>query len=445
MIHAHSFSRRSFLAGLGATVALPSGALGASGNPDVVVVGAGSAGLAAARTLLDEGLSVVVLEAAGRVGGRAWTESDTFGVPFDHGCSWVMGPADLPYVAMAREWGFTLHNHNSAGESLFVGDRKASSQERGEYDRAWEAINRALNEAGRDGLDVAASSVVPSDMPFSGVSQTWMGAMDFSVDFDELSTLDNWNFGDTGAYYMIREGYGTLVARDGSGLPVKLETPVTAIDWSGEGVAVETPSGTVRARACIVTVSTGVLGSGDISFAPALPLWKQEAIDRLPMGLLMKIALEFDGQRFGLGDNNWLTYHVENVLPARACYFLTFPFSFDLMIGFTGGRFGRELAAAGSGAAVDFALGELAAIFGSDVHKHFVRGLATDWDSNPWTRGAYAAAVPGHHGARDELARPVADRIFFAGEATAAPWYQLAGGAWLNGRSVAREVAATLS
>ena len=83
--------------------------------------------------------------------------------------------------------------------------------------------------------------------------------------------------------------------------------------------------------------------------------------------------------------------------------------------------------------------------FGSDVHKHFVKGLATDWDSNPWTRGAYAAALPGHHGARAELARPVADRIYFAGEATAAPWYQLAGGAWLNGRSVAREVAAVLS
>ncbi len=445
MIDARSFSRRSFLAGLGVAVALPSGAPGASGNPDVVVVGAGSAGLAAARTLLDEGLSVLVLEAAGRMGGRAWTEGDTFGVPFDHGCSWITGPADLPYVAMAREWGFTLHDHNSAGESLFVGDRKATGQERDEYDRAWDAINSALDKAGRDGLDVAASTVVASDMPFSGVSQTWMGAMDFSVDFDELSTLDNWNFGNAGAYYMIREGYGTLVVRDGFDLPVKLQTPVTAIDWSGEGVAVETPSGTVRARACIVTVSTGVLGSGNISFVPALPLWKQEAIDRLPMGLLMKIALEFDGVRFGLGDNNWLTYHVQNLLPARACYFLTFPFGFDLVIGFTGGRFGRELAAAGSDAAVDFALGELVAIFGNDARKHFVRGLATDWDSNPWTRGAYAAALPGHHGARDELARPVADRIFFAGEATAAPWYQLAGGAWLNGRSVARKVAAILS
>ena len=445
MKHAPSWSRRSFLAGLGASVSLPSSTLGVSGNPDVVVVGAGAAGLAAARTLQEEGLSVVVLEAAGRIGGRAWTDTDTFGVPFDRGCSWITGPADLPYIARAREWGFTLLDHSGAGESLFVGDRKASGEEREEYDRAWDAINGALEKAGSDGLDVAASTVVPPGMPFSGVSQTWMGAMDFAVDFDELSTLDNWNYGDVRAYYRVREGFGTLVARDGADLPVTMETPVTRIDWSGEGVATETPSGTVRARACIVTVSAGVLSSGDIAFAPALPVWKQEAFDRLPMGLLMKIGLEFDGERFGLGDNNWLTYHVDNVLPARACYFITFPFSFNLMIGFTGGRFGRELAAAGSDAAIDFALGELAAIFGNDVYKHFVRGLATDWDRDPWTRGAYAAALPGHHGARAELARPVGDRIFFAGEATAAPWYQLAGGAWLNGRAVAREVAALLS
>ena len=111
----------------------------------------------------------------------------------------------------------------------------------------------------------------------------------------------------------------------GADLPVRLATPATEIDWGGDGVAVETPAGTIRARACIVTVSTGVLQAGSIRFAPALPGWKQDAIDNLPMGLLAKVALRFDGERFGLGANQWLTYRVPEETPTEACYFLTFP------------------------------------------------------------------------------------------------------------------------
>ena len=85
------FSRRTFVSGLLASATMPLWAQSIPANPDVIVIGAGSAGLAAARTLIAAGKSVVVLEAANRIGGRAYTESDTFGVPIDHGCSWVMG------------------------------------------------------------------------------------------------------------------------------------------------------------------------------------------------------------------------------------------------------------------------------------------------------------------------------------------------------------------
>ncbi len=439
-----TLDRRSALAMLGAAAVWPRQAHAIPSNPDVVVVGAGAAGISAARTLIGEGLDVVVVEAADRTGGRAWTESDSVGVPFDHGCSWVMGPADLPLVDLARERGYTLLDHSHAGEALRVGDRRAKGQEHRDYDTAWDAINAALDRAGREGLDVAASTVIPGDLPFSGVCQTWMGPMDWAVDFEHLSTMDHWNYGSIGANFMIREGYGSLISELGNGLPVTLSNPATAIDWSGDGVAVETPSGVIRARAVIVTVSTGVLQAGAIAFTPGLPAWKQDAIANLPMGLLLKIALEFDGERFGLRENDWLTYHVGNAMPAQACYFLTFPFGFDVMIGFAGGQFGWDLSAAGGDAAIDFALSELEGLFGSSVRNRFVRGVATSWADNPWTRGAYAAAAPGHHGARGELARPVGDRVFFAGDAVAASYYQLCGGAWLSGDSVARKVAATL-
>ena len=440
----HPVSRRAFLSGALAASALPAWAQALPTNPNVVVIGAGSAGLAAARTLIADGKSVIVIEGADRIGGRAYTESNTFGIPFDHGCSWVMGPSNHPYVKMARDWNFNLLSHGNAGGALYVGDRRATRDEQQEYDTAWTKVESAVNKAGREGLDVAASKVIPKDEDFSGVSQTWMGAMDWAVDFDDLSTMDVWKYGDTESNYMIKEGYGTLVARMGAGLPVQLNTPANRVDWSGDGVSVETQAGTIRAKACIVTVSTGVLGAGSIRFTPELPDWKQMAIGNLPMGLLAKVTLQFDNERFGLVPNQWLTYWVPNQMPAEACYFLTFPFGYNIMIGFIGGAFGWQLSAEGTDAAVDFALGEVVKMFGSKARDHFVKGHLTGWAENPWTLGAYAAAVPGHYGARAELAKPLGERVFFAGEAVAVPYVQLCGGAYLSGEAVAREVAATI-
>ncbi len=437
-------TRRLVLSGLAATATLPAWARALPSDPDVVVIGAGTAGLAAARRLVDEGKSVVIVEAADRVGGRAYTESNTFGVPFDHGCSWLMGPSDLPLIGAARDWDFTLYNHNGAAEAFYVGDRPATASEQGQYDRAWGRITGAFNRAGREGKDVAASSVIPKPLKFDGVPQTWIGPMDWGVDFDDLSTMDYWQSADAEAYFMVKEGLGALIARTAHELPLKLNAAARRIDWSGEGVAVETDAGTIRAKACVVTVSTGVLRAGAIRFVPELPDWKQDAIGHLPMGLLAKVALQFDGERFGLGSSKWLSYWVPPEMPAEACYFLTFPFGFDLMIGFVGGAFGWELSAAGEEAAIDFALGEVEKMFGSKARDHFVRGTFTGWANNPLTLGAYAAAAPGHFDARASLARPLGDRVFFAGEAVAVPYVALCGGAYLSGDAVARDVAAVI-
>jgi len=444
MTSAPTFTRRTVLSGLLASATLPAWAQTLPTNPDVVIVGAGAAGLTAARTLIGEGKSVVVVEAAGRVGGRAYTESDTFGVPFDHGCSWLMGPRSLPLIKEARAFKYTLLNHSGASEALYVGNRRANSSEQSQYNSAWTKIAGALGKAGRAGEDVPAASVIPQDLEFSGTVQSWIGPMDYGADFDELSTQDYWQAADAESYYMVKEGLGRLVAQTGEGLPVQLSTPATRIDWSGEGVKVETPAGTIQAKACIITVSTGVLNAASIKFTPELPDWKQSAIDDLPMGLLQKVALQFDGERFGLGSNKWLTYKTSNEMPAEACFFLTFPFNFDLMIGFLGGKFGWELSTAGEAVAVDFALGEVEKMMGSKARKHFVKGRFTDWATDPNVLGGYTIARAGRYGARAELAKPVADRLFFAGEAVAAPHNALCGGAYLSGADVGGKVASVI-
>ncbi|MGF1444825.1 MAG: flavin monoamine oxidase family protein [Pikeienuella sp.] len=408
-------------------------------NPEVVIVGAGSAGIAAARWLIAAGKSVVLVEAATRIGGRAYTESATFGVPYDHGCAWLQGPRSLPHLDLARELGFTMVDHSGAGEAFFIDGSGASMAEQRRLAAATNAIYTAAWGAG----DVPVASVIPKDLPYSAEAQSWL-TMGYAVDMADCSTADMNSYAEYEVDLLIRDGLGTLVAHLGRNLPVKLGTEVTAVDWSGQGVRVETTAGTIEAAACIVTVSTGVLGSGAIRFTPDLPAEKSQAIADLPMGLLTKIALQFDGARFGLNDNDWLSYAVPQEVPAPACYFVTFPTGLDLSVGFIGGKFAWELSAAGAAAAIDFALAEFVGAVGSQARKHFVKGHMTDWHANPLTQGAYAAARPGRHAARGVLKAPLGERVFFAGEAVGVPLAALCSGAHLSGESAARAALAAL-
>ncbi|WP_371225319.1 flavin monoamine oxidase family protein [Roseovarius sp. 2305UL8-3] len=434
------YSRRAILSGLAAFGAAPALASTPSGDVDVVIIGAGIAGLTAARTLMEAGHSVTVIEAADRIGGRAYTESDTFGVPFDHGCSWINHADKNPWALLAKRGGFELLDHTSAGSAYYVDGELANSAQRKANNQAWGAVTDALAKAGTAGLDVAASTVMPEGMDGIGLPQTWIGPMDWGVDFKDLSTKDYWNSEDSYQDLLVREGLGSVVAHYGRDVPVSLNTPAKSISWGGDGVLVETDSGTIRAKACICTVSTGVLQSNAINFSSPLPDWKQAAIDDLPMGLLAKVTLQFDDTRLGFIPNHWMDYYVPNELPAEAAYFLTWPFDFNYMVGFIGGDFGWELSRAGQDAAVDFALGEVVKIAGSKARDMFIKGHLTDWATNPLVLGGYAAARPGRHDARADLARPVEDRLFFAGEAMATPYNALCSGAFFSGRDTAQNV-----
>ena len=433
--------RRRFLATLLATASLPAWARAQTANPDVVVIGAGSAGLAAAHTLAEKGLSFVLLEAKDRIGGRAFTDTESFGIPFDHGCSWLHKSDRNPYTDIAKEAGFTLLNHDDAGEAVFVGDRPADAAELDAYGEAWDATINTIARLGSKVEDVAPGPSIPVALPWSHVSNSWLGPMSLGADVDEFSAVDWYQLDSTEPNLMIREGYGTLVAHFGRDVPVSLATPARTIRWGGSLVEVETDAGTIAAKACILTVSTGVLAAETIRFDPPLPAEKLEAIDNVPMGLLCKIPLQFQGTRFDLTPNDWLTYASTS---EQVCYFLSWPFDFDLMIGWVGGRFGWELSKASEAEAVDFALGELRNIFGADIDKHFVKGRFTQWANDPDVRGAYAHQRPGAMGARNTLMMPLAERLFFAGEATGEGLAMTCGGAFNSGARAARQAAIAL-
>jgi monoamine oxidase len=440
-------SRRGLLAGLGGATAVTLLSQGAwtqgsslPSDVDVAIVGAGAAGLAAARSLVAAGKSVIVLEAMNRIGGRAFTESENLGLPFDWGCAWIHSADRNPFFPLAKEWGFTLAEHDDSVDRVYYGSRRFNDKEMKRVKQIYEEIVAANEKAARS-RDGAVSSVRAIRTPEEQVAATYIGPMDMAVDLDELSTRDYNDQAELEPNYLVREGLGTIVHRFGDGVPVSLQTPVRRIRYGGPGVVLETDKGEVRARATIVTVSTGVLRAGTIAFDPILPDWKETAIADVPMGMLAKIPLIIDGERFGLKPFEDILCEQQS---NQDIYFLAFPFDFNLMIGFVGGDFGWEMSAAGRDVAVDFATGALKRMFGNDAGKHVVRGEMSCWASNPWVRGAYSAARPGRTAARGELGRPVADRLFFAGEALAGEFAQTVGGAAKSGEATAKAVLKTL-
>lgn len=406
---------------------------------DVVIVGAGAAGLAAAKTLREKGNSFVVLEAMDRIGGRAWTTDTDFGVPFDIGCAWLHAADRNPFFPEAQAAGWTLYHHDMTLDHLYFGDRKATAAEMARMAEAEAALSACIEA--HDGPDDRLSGLI-GNCHCLRANSTFAGPMDFGKDDDEISVEDYRTAADLDPNYFTKEGFGALIHRWGADVPVTTGAPVRTLRWDGPGVVAEGPFGRIAARAAIVTASTGALQFEEIGFSPRLPDAHLEAIFDLPMGLLTKIPVTVSGARLGLSafDDLLIERHARHDL-----FFLCFPWDLDLMVGFVGGDFAWEMEAAGADAAVDFVTDRLCDIFGSQARRYIGKGMMTNWSGERFVRGGYAAARPGKAGARKALRRSVGDRIWFAGEALAGGLIQTAAGARLSGVEVAGEVAAHLA
>jgi len=404
---------------------------------DIAVIGAGAAGLAAAKTAAAAGYRVAALEAKGRIGGRAWTEGEILGVPLDHGCHWLHSADRNPWVDIARDLGRGV-GPEARDRHIHLGDRWASDDEVADWDDYADAAFAAMVAAERD---VAADTMIDRDARWASLFDAWLGMIN-GVNGDATSTLDHANYVDTHENWRVEGAYGALVAAYGADAPVALETPALRVDWSGKAIRVETPCGVLAARAVIVTVSTAVLAAERIVFDPPLPDWKRTAIDGLPMGAAEKVALRFDADVFG--DPAGL-YALFSSADADTMSFQIRSAGAPLAVGYAGGRLARELAAMEADAAVAFALERLKRVFGSGVARHVVAAVRTGWGTDPDIGGGYSAARPGKAHLRADMARPVDDRLFFAGEAASLPYYSTAHGAYLTGVAAAEAAVAAIS
>ena len=409
-------------------------------NPDVVIVGAGSSGLSAAKKLQELGTSYVVLEASDRIGGRAYTESNVLGQPVDHGCSWISGSNDNIFSDLGKNNNFTLVDHSNPEIEMFERDgTKSQKAAINEYKKSELRIREIIREKGRQGIDIPASGIIPK-IPYGECFQNWEGALNYAVDIDQISTAEYWHLKDSQPSFIVKEGLGSLVATLNNNFPIALNTSVLKIEYSGSGVKVVTSKGTILAKACICTVSVGVLKSEKIKFTPPLPNHVQKALAGIQMGLLIKIPLLFDGTRLGFKENSFLQYNISQQNIGSACYFLAWPTGHDYIVGFIGGRFAWNLSKQGGEEIVEYALSELESLSGNDIRKHFLKGFAFDWANNPLTKGSYSAVKPGCFGARDLLSEPIAEKLIFAGEATAGNLAGLVNGAYESGKMAASRI-----
>lgn len=438
----NSQTRRSALRGSIATAAL----LGMTSrlfaaDVDVLIIGAGAAGISAAREFQKLGVGFRLIEARDRIGGRAFTDT-SLGISFDAGAEIIHFAESNPWVALAQQLKIELDvsGGRMGGWQVFSAGKPLGVMERGRRWQAFREMEARMTAVERTGRDISLAEAVADLEPEQRAIARSGLLLVLGEDGERISVLDNqqlWN----GADYTTRDGYGALVAAYGNGLPVSLSVRAETIRWNQGGVEAETSSGTIRARAAIITVPVGVLKSGAIRFVPELPASTQDALAGIGMGALTKIALRLNGERFDLNDSTTL---MDGTRSEAIMMIEMLPDGKPLAVAVCGGDFARGLGAAGEAAAVAHLTDTLVGMLGSSMRRAVSGGRLASWWADPLSRGAYSICLPGHSAARAALAQPVAARLWFAGEATAGGGSMTVGGATLSARKAAAECAARL-
>ena len=417
-----------------------------STQTDVVIVGAGPAGLSAAKELERLGISFVVVEASHRIGGRAYSEEIAPGVWFDLGCAYMeLGPrADTridetnPFIDFGIEQGHKVEEYSYESHYVYNG-KPLDETETKALEQYYANCDEAIRLSVEQGDDCAISDIVDIENPYVTPYMDMM-AVTAPKDLDEASSADFFHRAIDDRSFNTLYGYGNLVAQWGSDVEVSVNTKAESIDWSGKDVLVTTAKGPIRARCLISTVSNGILAAQHIHFNPQLPDWKLEAIQAVPMGYENKIGVHFTTEICSREDSGHYQAWSDD---AQGAYIDVNLMSTNVATVFMGGRFSVWMEQQGPQAAREFAVDLLADLFGSAIRQHVGRSIATAWATDPWTLGSYSAALPGQHRQRQLLPRAVDDRLFFAGEATA-EYYGTANGAYWSGIRAAREVSEAL-
>lgn len=424
---------------------------------DTVVVGAGVAGVTAARLLSLAGRRVVILEARDRVGGRLWTDRSA-GFCVDLGASWIHGIDGNPLTDLAAAFGMQT-------VEFTVGAFQPDGRPIANYGPDFGLLDPAVARRWADDVhtaDAALERIVGSSMPGQSYADVAAQAL-AAQDWDTERAQRVWEFyrhrteeqcgahiSDVAAHGLDEDaivgdevifpgGYDQLIVNLARGLDIRLEHPVQRVVWSESGAVVETASATFEARHVVVTAPLGVLKAGAIEFVPALPDVVAGPIERLGMGVFVKVFIQFphrfwpDGvyaiRQQGAAGDTWHSWYDVSAVSGR-----------PMLLTFAGGPRGREVEAMSDDQVVASVVSSLRQIYGDSVDEP-VGSWVTGWGSDPLSRGSYSyVAVGASHDDHDAMATPVGGVLHLAGEATWSTDPATVNGALLSGHRAAERI-----
>lgn len=396
---------------------------------NVIIIGAGAAGLAAARHLHDLGHQVTLLEARDRIGGRVWTRFDLAPHPVELGAEFIHGDNVITWE-LARKYGLGIM-FEAANSDYYVhidGQlRRDAELEQIPHIQLLEEFNEialAWVAEGRPDTDLrAVLEHWAGRQPIELAPALWrllnhLAAPGWGADFDDLGVYGMQELsyeGDGRARYRLVEGYATLLDHLAAGLSIHYASPVREIAWSGAGVRATVTGGqSYRADRAIITLPLAMLQAGDVVFKPLLPPEKQVAIEGLGCGHVAKLILRFK-KAFWPPDMAGFLTELDSQLWWRPGWGR--PQEQPLLTALTGGAAANALEARPE-AALDAALDHLATIFGSGVTGDYETGEVIAWGNDSFAKMGYSYVPVGGVGLRARLAQPVENILFFAGEAT---------------------------
>ncbi|MFV0890298.1 FAD-dependent oxidoreductase [Metapseudomonas otitidis] len=422
------------------------------GQADVLVIGAGIAGLAAARKLHDAGYRVIVLEARDRLGGRLMTHQAWDGINVDLGATWIHGAGpNNPIARLAKQVGARLATTSTDRTETFGSDgHRYDDDEEEALEALREAIEDAIEQTQDSDEDRPLGDAVREEMDYRSLGLAQRRQVDFLLNTtyeheygESVQALSLHTFDSGGEYAgdeaLFLDGYRVLVEHLAKGLDIRLGQVVSAIDSEDEGVTVRVGGRSYQAAQVLLSVPLGVLKSGAIDFSPALPPEKIRAIEGLGVGVLNKCCLKFP-EAFWDTRTDWINMVPEQHGQWAEWVSLARATGAPILIGFNAADFGREIEGWTDEAIVEDAMTRLRAVYGPDIPQPSDWAI-TRWASDPHALGSYSCNVVGSTvPMRNDLASPVDGKLFFAGEATDESFYQTVHGAYASGLRAANEL-----
>jgi monoamine oxidase len=404
-------------------------------DTDVIVVGAGPAGLAAAISLEQSGLSVLHFEARDRVGGRTHTMTLGRHGGVDVGAHWLHAKRANPLAREAARLGIDL---STADKWPIVIDGEDILGTWGQMKlwRAWRKIDKGIVRLADRNPDASADLAFDRSDRWQVLAGELHGTHACGTDLANVSVEDFSNAVDSEDRF-VAGGFGALVAAAGASASPQLGVTVTRVTRTESGVTVETTAGKYVARALLLTIPAPLIANDSIIFEPALPEHHKQAATDLPHGAYERLV-------FTLGDDPFIEERDRAVIllnsANKSFYMLAGGGGRGVHFADFGGNEARELAGKGMEAMADVVRDWLDQQVGESVARSLKPLHASAWSTDPLSLGSWSVARPGRAAARRALRMPIDGRIWFAGEATSIEQWGTAGGAWAEGIRAAGEM-----